>query len=95
MKVAFRFGFAEEQGLKITILPIHRRLPASPLGGLDCPNSCAVCLRRDPEDRIADYRRIGHVQRRRHAGRQFVGRAYDGLGHDFDLYIIEQQLNSL
>jgi hypothetical protein len=34
LKVAFRFGFAEEQGLKITILPIHRRLPASTLGGL-------------------------------------------------------------
>lgn len=74
-----------EKGGRFTNLPNHRRLPVFILGGLDCPNSYAVCVQNGLENRIADHRRIRNVPQRSHRGSESILCPYDGWWR-FKLY---------
>ncbi len=59
--------------------PFHRRSRVFSPRGLDGPNSCAVCVRHGPENRIADRGRTRNAQQRSHRGSEIVHRTHDGL----------------
>ena len=71
----------------------HRSSPVFALGGLDCHNSCAVCVRRGCENRIADRRRPNNAPQRSHRGSAIVHCPDDGLGQIAIAAICHRQMS--